>query len=198
MRLSLPFTLILLLASGATAQVPIPGQGSTGTRVAPRTSRAPNFEFRSNFWLNLHHFLYHQARLRPGATSPGGTPSLSGLARNVQPVNVAEMTADEQKAWNEALDYYAANLSGRDLLFNGDMVNIKNRLVEWEKQPDVNLSGLRAELIAALTKAAPIYRARWWSEHDGANRTWIAAIEPRIAAMGERISSRQSRDTTTQ
>lgn len=186
---SIPF--FLVLAATAVAQVPLPGQGTNLSRSQVPGARFPRFQFHSNFWMNLHHFLYHQARLRlvsdEGAPN---SPSVAGLARNLEPVKVEELTADEQKAWNDALDYYAANLAGRDLLFNGDMVNIKNRLSEWEKQPDLSLSGLRAELIAAMSKAAPIYRARWWAAHERKNREWIAAVEPRIAAMGEEVGIR--------
>ncbi len=182
---------LFFLVAPAAAQVPIPGQGTNASRNPGAGARFPRFEFHSNFWLNLHHFLYHQARLRQ--TSDEGapnSPSIAGLARNLEPVKLEELSPEEQKAWTEALDYYAANLAGRDLLFNGDMVNIKNRLSEWEKQPDLSLSGLRAELIAAMTKAAPIYRARWWSLHDKKNHEWVASIEPRIAAMGEEVGIR--------
>lgn len=186
-------SVLAFLASPATAQVPTPGSGSTPAR-GPATFRPPKFEFHSNFWLNLHHFLYHQARLRRAAAEDAASsPSPGGLAQNVQAVRPEELSAEEQTPWKEALDYYAANLAGRDLLFNGDMVNIKNRLVEWEKQPDLSTSGLRAEFIAAMGKAAPIYRAHWWPAQDRANRTWVAALEPSVARTGEELGVRLAR-----
>jgi len=187
------FAFLCLAALPSAAQVPIPGQGTNASRNPAGGTRAPRFEFHSNVWLNLHHFLYHQARLRlVNDEAAPNSPSVAGLAQNLEAVRLETLSPEEQKPWTEALDYYAANLAGRDLLFNGDMVNIKNRLAEWEKQPDVSQSGLRAELIAALSKAAPIYRARWWAEHDRKNRAWIAAVEPRIARMGEELGIRLS------
>lgn len=182
--------MLVCVALPCAAQVPTPGQGTTPDRQRPATG-PPRFEFHSNLWINLHHFLYQQAKLRRAvAEGAGDSQSRAGLARSVVPARLEDLSTEEQKAWAEALDYYAANLIGRDLLFNGDMVNIKNRLAEWEKQPDLSLSGLRAEFIAAIHKAAPIYRARWWSEHDRSNRAWIAAIEPRVARMGDELAVR--------
>ena len=182
-------SILLLAALPCAAQVPTPGLGTNRPRNDARYN-APRFDFRSNFWLNLHHFLYQQARLRQNTSAATGSVSLAGLARGIQPAATDALPPEQQKAWREALDYYAANFANRDLLFNGDMLNIKNRLVEWEKQPDVSQSGLRAELIAALSKAAPIYRAQWWPEHDRANRAWIVAIAPRIARMGDELGVR--------
>lgn len=182
--------MLVLMALPCAAQVPIPGQGTTPDRHRPAAGAA-RFEFHSNFWINLHHFLYHQARVRrASAEGEGDSQSRAGLARNVVPVRLEDLSPEERAAWAEALDYYAANLIGRDLLFNGDMVNINNRLAEWEKQPDLSLSGLRAEFIAAMHKAAPIYRTHWWGEHDRGNRAWIAAVNTRVARLGDEISAR--------
>jgi hypothetical protein len=170
---------VCLLVTGAgAAQVPTAGRGSTAAREA---AHPPRFEFRSNFWLNLHHFLYQQARARqPTAGREGALP----------PMPIEELSAEEQGPWKEALDYYAAHLAGRDLQLNGDMINIKNRMVEWEKQPDLSTSGLRAELISAMQKAAPIYRTHWWTEHERRNRAWIAAAQHQVARTGNDLGAR--------
>lgn len=165
-------------AGAADAQAPAPGQGSTRPRLPtdpPNASAAapgrlqehlPVFAFHSNLWLNLHHFLYHQAR-----------------ARSAPP--------DLPRAWQDALDYYARELAGRDLLFNSDMVNIKNRLVELEGCAELSgrsgpqcVLGLRPELAEALERAAPLYRERWWAEHDRQNRAWVGAMSPLVEQLG--------------
>ena len=45
-------------------------------------------------------------------------------------------------------------------------------------------SGLRPELIEALERAAPVYRAHWWAEHDRANRAMDCAGHSDGAANG--------------
>ncbi len=107
----------------------------------------------------------------------------------------AAILPEERKAWAEAVDYYAGALADHDLLFNGDMVNINNRLAELENCSELAgqtarecASGLRPEQIAALERAAPVYRAHWWAEHDRGNRAGIAAVGPRVRQMGATLA----------
>ncbi len=149
----------------------------------PETSPAslPVFEFHSGFWVNLHHFLYQQARIRKGQPSRSGGAQPPGLPVSGAQVSTEGLTPAERQSWTAALDYYSGDLANRDLLFNGDMVNINNRLAQLEGCAELSgrgsgecASGLRPELIAALERAAPVYRARWWPEHDQSNRSWVA------------------------
>ncbi len=147
--------------------------------------QVPAFEFHSGFWVNLHHFLYQQARAHE-------TP---GEARAGTPISTGTLSAEEQRAWSAGLDYYLGGFAERDLLFNGDMVLINNRLAEMEPCADLSgrssptcASGLRPELIAALESAASVYRAHWWPEHDRANRAWIAAVTPLLHQYGVKLS----------
>ncbi len=191
-RVFLAILPVLLLAASSAAQVS-PGQGSSIPRDAERPQQSepspaplPVFEFHSGFWINLHHFLYQQARLRksPAAATPASTSAL---------------TPEEQQSWSAALDHYAGDLAQRDLQVNGDMVNINIRLAEMEtcaelsgRSAGVCASGLRRELIAALERAAPVYRARWWDEHDRANRSWFAGVAPLVRQMGGRLAQQLS------
>ena len=193
--------ILFVLAAGAmlspqngAAQTPRPVQGSSVAEPAEANAKnaLPIFEFHSNFWVSLHHFLYRQARLREqlrtnrSARIEGNAASLE--TNSIQPTT---LSPEEQKAWTAALDYYARELAGRDLLFDGDMVLINNRLAELEACPDLSgqsssacASGLRPQMVAALDGAAATYRAHWWAEHDGANRAWIAAVAPLVRRLG--------------
>src|ERR671932_2770716 len=68
------------------------------------------FAFHSGMWVNLHHFLYAtaRARIRRDSTHAALADTLGLGARS----------ADERRAWDAALAYYAADLAGRDLLFD--------------------------------------------------------------------------------
>ena len=101
---------------------------------------------------------------------------------------MSELLPAEQAAWESARAYYAAQMVGRNLLFNRDLVLIKNRLAELEAEPDLAKSGLRPELVAALEQAAPVYRAHWWPAHDQQNREWIAAVAPLVRQKGRRLA----------
>ena len=71
------------IPENAAAQSPEPLQGSS-TRVPSQDDELaiprPVFELHSGFWLNLHHFLYEQARLRDQESTSRG--KVSGPAQD--------------------------------------------------------------------------------------------------------------------
>lgn len=185
---------VLCIATAASAQVPEPGTG-TNIRREPKPVAAPVFRFQSGFWLNLHHFLYQQARLRSERPiTRSGSASARGESRAAAQAaaDTDSLTPEQLKAWNAALDYYAEELARRDLLFDNYMVLMKNRLAELAAAPDLSTSGLREEVIRAMETAAPVYRAHWWPAHDRANREWLARLEPMVDRMGTRLAQELS------
>jgi hypothetical protein len=173
---------------GSKARQSVTGQ-SSGTETP-----LPVFEMHSGFWVNLHHFLYLQARLTKGSSSL--TESVRGAAQPDElPVSLIDFPAAEIHAWQDAVSSYSKDLAGRDLLLNGDMEIINNQLSIMEACPDLEgkttplcKSGLRQNLVEALEEAAPVYRAHWWAQHDRANRDWIARVAPMIEKMGVELS----------
>ncbi len=177
------------LPDGVAGQVPQPAQGSSKTRPQIEISSYPVFEFHSGFWINLHHALYEEARIR--AQRPTARPEVSATVAK----KMDGETSTDLQAWQESVDYYAATLARRDLLFDGEMVEINDRLAEVEACRDLSgkteyrcITQLQPELIAALERAAPAYRARWWDEHDRINRAWIAATEPLVREYGAKLT----------
>ena len=55
------------------------------------------------------------------------------------------------------------------------------------------MPGLRADLVAALQEAAPIYRAHWWPQQDRENRAWMAAVTPLVRSMGSDLATQLAR-----
>lgn len=164
------------------------------TQGAPLPGSLPTFEFRSGFWINLHHFLYEQALLRvdPARVVMG---SNTDPARATFTLARAELTPEEQRAWNSALDYYTRTLAGKDLLENYDMVAINDVLASVGACRDITGkddqqcdAGLRKEMSDALTAAAPVYRAHWWADDDHKNRQWIDEVSVMIQKWGVRVA----------
>jgi len=157
-------------------------------------SPLPVFELHSGFWVNLHHFLYLQARLTK-VNSSSMDSARGEAAPSEPPASLLDFPAADIKAWQDAVAFYSKDLAGRDLLLNGDMETINNQLSELEicadlegkSSPNCN-SGLRKDLIEVLESAAPVYRAHWWPEHDRANRAWIAQVAPIVQQMGVGLS----------
>jgi len=159
----------------------------------------PVFEFHSGFWVNLHHFLYHEARARlaaKDASGAGGKAGSSGPAFKATTPAQA-LSAADQKTWDQVVAYYAANYAQKDPLVNIDLILLKNQLGDFEdcaeltghKKPQCD-AGLPGNVGTMLEAAAPIYRAHWWADHDRANRRWVAKVAPLVREQGVGLSER--------
>jgi hypothetical protein len=182
-------------ASSSAESAPVSGtQQSSITQSSGLESPLPVFEMHSGFWVNLHHFLYLQARLLKSNSS--STDTVRGAAQPDElPVSLIDFPIADIRAWQDAVTFYTKDLAGRDLLLNGDMEIINNQLSSMETCPDLEgkttplcKSGLRQDLVEALERAAPVYRSHWWPQQDRANRDWIAQIAPMIEKMGVELS----------
>jgi len=149
----------------------------------------PVFEFHSGFWLNLHHTLYRQARLQRSSSAGANAVTVTAGIDNLTPA--------EARAWNSALSFYAKTYADKDLTVSLEMILIKNQLGDFETCQDLTGTrkktcdaGLPTQLAQTLESAAPVYRTHLWTEHDRANRRWIAAVAPLVRRNGLDLSHR--------
>jgi hypothetical protein len=140
----------------------------------------------SNFWQNLHHFLYVSAWANRPAVP--GTPR---LAMPLPQAPVVMLPSEEQATWGAAVAYYERNIASRDLLFDDDLTRVKVALAD----ADARLGGVGIDeaLRSTLILAAPIYRKYWWAEHDAANRAWIEQVSHQTATVAAPIITRLTR-----
>lgn len=156
----------------------------------------PVFEFHSGFWINLHHTLYYEARQRTNPDAPAQRPGAFPQA-GPKTMRSIQLTPAEQSAWNAAVSYYAANYANKDLLFNTDLVLLKNQLEDFEDCDELSGTkkkscdaGLPPTITRILESAGAVYRAHLWADHDRANRRWIAGVAPLVEEQGVGISQR--------
>jgi hypothetical protein len=158
----------------------------------------PVFELHSGFWINLHHMLYYEAKRRE---APANTPQKNNSVPPLKLKTMADaggaLTPAERQSWDSSVAYYAANYADKDLLFNTDLMLLKNQLGDFEdcdelsgKQKKTCDAGLPPRITQILEAAAPVYRAHLWAEHDRANRRWIARVAPLVEEQGVGISER--------
>ena len=126
-----------------------------GLLAAQQTAQQSTFDFHSNFWVNLHHFLYEQAISK--------SPELS-----------------DSEAWNHAVEVYRTDITKHELL-SRDIAGINIALSQIENTESLKGSGIDAELTQTLERAAPVYKTRWWPQHNRANLAWIEAATPLVA-----------------
>ena len=190
--MSLPFSprslpcVLLLLASLAPC--------GRAQEVESGFGPLPVFEFHSGFWVNLHQFLYYQARLREISPEARSAAKNSGTTLKQPPV---ALNPAEQKTWDQAIAYYRANYAGKDAQINLDLILLKNQLGDFEdcnellgtKKKTCD-AGLPGNIGVILEAAAPVYRAHWWPDQDRANRRWVARVAPLVREQGVGISQR--------
>jgi hypothetical protein len=185
---------VLLFALSLLIPVRVAGQSQSNFSYGP----LPVFELHSGFWINLHHTLYHEARLRTaGAGLPDKNSKTTGPTLNTTPEAKLSLSPAEKHIWDDAVAYYVANFAAKDLLFSTELIQLKDQLGDFEDCDELSGrkrkfcdAGLSAKLTQVLEAAAPIYRTRLWSEHDRANRRWIMHVAPLVREQGVGLSER--------
>ena len=144
--------------------------------IAQRTPVAVSgqFEFHSDLWINLHHFLYHWTN-HVIATQQGRQPPIV-----VAEIASSRLSPGEIEVWNRAVDQYR-EFANEDLLTGTKVREITDVLTagrpaapEWSK--------LRPAFTSALRNAGVIYRDHWWLTHDLMNRRWLNGVEALLRA----------------
>ena len=160
----------------------------------------PVFELHSGFWINLHHTLYFEAKQRSTSSSSqeDGKSVTKSNPKMMANAGTA-LAAAEQGVWNEAVSFYVTNYASKDLLFNTDLILVKNQLGDFEDCDELSGTkkkscdaGLPAKLAQVLESAAPVYRAHLWPAHDRANRRWIVRVAPLVEEQGVGLSQRMA------
>jgi hypothetical protein len=186
-------TVFLLLPLALLTPLGAPAQQSSSA-YGP----LPVFEFHSGFWINLHHTLYYEAKLRetPPAGSQKGNPVPQVKLKLMKDAATA-LSPAEHVAWDNSVAYYAANYANKDLLFNNELILLKNQLADFEDCDELSGvrkktcdAGLPPKLTQALDAAAPVYRAHLWTDQDRANRRWVSRVAPLVEEQGVGISQR--------
>jgi hypothetical protein len=171
---------------------------SRGQEIDSVYGPLPVFEFHSGFWVNLHHFLYHEARAKMAAKDTHDASSKSGTPVLRQtPGSMVTLSPAEQKIWDQAIAYYLENHSMKDMQVNIDLILLKDQLGDFEdcdeltgkKRPTCD-AGLPGKEGTVLESVAAIYRSHWWADHNRANRRWVARVAPLVREQGVGVSER--------
>lgn len=156
--------LVLLLALAATS-----------VTAETRIEATGYFDLHSDPWLNLHHFLYQWARADEGI----------GEGRQQVPVpersTLDSLEGSDRDQWTAALTFYRQNVA-RLSHFDDAMLAQKFSLLRLEGdtdgRPQSDIEGVAEVLVLAM----PLYLETWWSDHDEANRHWVASIVGQLTA----------------
>ncbi len=149
------------------------------------------FRFHSNYWLNLHHFLYQKAE--------------GGQLRKLQEDGLAFPNIGEAKAWNnlsrsdrsvleEAIDFYKQNLIDKTL--RRDLGKVRLWLKIQPENGTLIDTTHSLSLASILNSVSPIYKEHFWKLHDRSNKriidrhlTTIGGIESTVIPKMEALSA---------
>lgn len=157
------------------------------TRQLAESSRTvPLFDFHSNFWVNLHQVLLHEALL-------AGKPDRR--VQNSTPLSAPNMDKQDEVNWNAAVNFYATHFASRQQVFDDQLIQINDALAS---QPDdegnLNATGLPTDVVPILRSAAPIYRKYWWPAHNQSNGNWITSQKERVRVFGPKLAVAMTKD----
>lgn len=158
------------------------GGGPAESAAAPSppgqaVAQTERFSLYSDPWINLHHLLYQWA----SASAQEGSPQ--GAARTVhvrERDELPQLTADEQRIWTDAVDFYQREVIARHLVFDADALAVKERLSQAAATNRASLAGLPPRWRDVLEGAMRVYEKHWWPRHDRTNRTWIESLAPKL------------------
>jgi hypothetical protein len=152
-------------------------QSSSGASLAAErqdqdlgTATAARYAFHVSFWLNLHNFLYVEARLRQGIDD-SGLGARGNLVLDTSRAHPA-MT-EEARRWSDAVERFRTLILPRPLP-DSVVIVVENRLARTADSSTLDDVDLDPALREVLRQAAPAYRALWWRIHDARDRSWIA------------------------
>lgn len=173
-------TLALVLhARSLRAQEPLHPPASTRT--------APLFDFHSNFWVNLHQVLLHEALLRAGKPDR--------RLQSSTPLSAPDMDKRDEANWSAAVNFYAAHFGTRQQVFDDQLIQINDDLASQpDDEANLNTTGLPPDVAAILRSAAPIYRKYWWPAHNQSNEKWITSQKEGGRDLGPKLAAAMTKD----
>ncbi len=167
-------TLAACAAGGPASPGYASSASSSSSSEAGRTQR---LSFRSDPWMNLHHFLYQWARAEQGLGS--------GRSEVIVPERdrMGELSVSDRQVWERAVTLYRTHLAELGH-FDRPMLIIKSALLRipidagavGSVVPTTEVGELVPGLSATLGSAMEVYARSWWPEHDRANREWVVGV----------------------
>lgn len=158
------------------------------TRHLEGSSRTgPLFDFHSNFWVNLHQVLLHEALLRVGKPDR--------RLQSSTPLSAPNMEKQDEASWSAAIDFYATHFGARQQVFDDELNQINDSLAT-QRDDGASLQSmiLPPDAIAVLRSAAPVYRKYWWAAHNQSNVNWITSQAERVRDLGPKLAAAMTQD----
>ena len=146
------------------------------------------FEFKSHYWVNLHHFLYQKADSSQLSKLEEDGSSLLEIGE----INVYEqLTKDEKDILNQAIQYYKDSLISKSL--RRDLNDMRIWFIEKAELETIMDNTYGDGFIEIINQVSPIYRKHFWEIHKSHNLSVISKHKAVIDEIEEEVISKMER-----
>ena len=182
---------MLVAAAGCMSAAPAVAQpqSTVQTTLCAADSACIRYEFHSSFWLNLHNFLFMEARIQQGLRAStlagaGDEQLLSIRARDLSPA--------EARLHDRVLETFVSSKLSGGPLPDSVVLKVENRLARIVDASELESVELRPDVRQALRDFAPVYGEVWWPVHDARNREWIDVQRQELHVRGDLLLRRMA------
>ena len=150
------FLLSIMLLTGTV--IKCKGQGQ-----ALMIGKSAYFEFHSNFWINLHHFLYQQAQGSQAKKLREDGNRLLDIGEDaIRPA----LSLSEAERLTSAIAYYNNHLIGKSLPQLG---NLRTWLEGQSHKRPITDTTFTANYTKIVNDFSPVYKMHYWPTHNAQN-----------------------------
>ena len=168
---------IFLLSGFFLIQVSVSAQKRSNISHVESTDR---YEFYSNFWINMHHYLFKKAE--HAENKPWREVFDDSLLNN--------MNDDEQAVLGKAISYYKDNLIGKSLLFDDQLYETKRALINFDEESTLDHEAVESGHQQVLNNTRNLYEKYFWNNHHNQNKLILDKYLPLVRKIENKAFER--------
>jgi hypothetical protein len=119
-------------------------------------------------------------------TPDSSRTAFSGVLAD-QEQGLSPLNEKERVAWRDAVLWYAAGPSKKDLIFDNSLPQFTTALARAGDAKSLKDAGVDLSSSQVLEKVLPIYLKAWWPKHQAANHAWARAMTSLVDRYGARV-----------
>jgi hypothetical protein len=150
--------------------------------VADKIAETSYIEFHSNYFINLHHFIFNKA-MRYSFYKSENQKQFDSLF-----VEIKYSVDEKSKAKiMSAVKYYADSLSRRNMLFDEELTSFKYALQQSQSYNELKTKTTSFQIISAMKSADAFFKKYYWNEQNKKNKDFILASIETIKKIEEEV-----------
>lgn len=138
------------------------------------------YEFYSNFWINMHHFLYKKAE----------QADEKSWQEVITDKMLDQMNTKERENLSRSIQYYQDHLIEKSLLFDDQLYWTKKALIKFDINDILKNEAINSEHQQILNNTKNVYQKYFWKIHHEQNKQTLKKYLPLIKKIEDRAFNR--------